>query len=400
MLPPLCAVATSQSTVSNTQTQSGAVSSTQALNVVDVSGANTVTTTATGNAVSGAVESGALDVESTQSLSGAINAGAQLNVTTNAGPQTVMTTAATGNSGDVGSYEGGALTGAVNQSITAAGTVTAGSQFNAYSAQAGDVSTTTQAIGNTHGIGVSDASAAMTVNQTNSANITANGDALLQYTPGTGSFTATAVSNNVTSAGTGAASQTLTVSQTADGMTVTELDANAGNAQTISGAATSTANNLSVTNENNGLTVVANQSNTGYAQAQAQVSGYQFGTGQAAAYGVDNSVLAGNYGSSLSLDNTQSNTATGLEVRAAFTGGASGETNYDASASATAMGNAATGYACSACNANIAVTNSQSNSATIGATTEVDIAGANRSVTATATAAGNSATFYVSKPTQ
>lgn len=62
------------------------------------------------------------------------------------------------------------------------------------------------------------------------------------------------------------------------------------------------------------------------------------------------------------------------------------------------MGNAVTGFACSDCNGTLAVTNSQTNSVALSATSQIDVAASNRSVTGTATAVGNNATFYVSKP--
>ena len=74
---------------------------------------------------------------------------------------------------------------------------------------------------------------------------------------------------------------------------------------------------------------------------------------------------------------------------------------YDLSSNATAMGNAVTGYACSSCGGVMNVTSSQSNTADVGASAGIPyggVAGAIRSATSTATAVGNTATFYVSKP--
>lgn len=405
MLPPLSAVATSQSTLNNTQIQSSAVTSADTLNVVDLSGSTSGTVssanTSIGNAVSGAVANGALDVESTQSVTAAVGATTTLNVATNAGPQTALTTVAVGDAAQTGSYEGGPLTGVVNQSIAATGGVSAATLINPPAsqntgAQAGDVSTSANAIGNSQAIGVSDTSAVMTVNQTNNGATTAAGDAILNYSPGTTTFSAVAVANTLSASGTGASSQSLALNQTANGQTVSEQDANFGSGQTVSGSATSIANNISVNNGDGALAVTDNQSSTAYAQAQAQVSSYQFGSGQASATGIDNSVMASNAGPSMSLDNTQSNTGTGLTVNAAFTGGAAGGTNYDAGASSTAMGNAVTG-ACTDCSGGLTVNNSQISGTVVGATSEVDITGANRSVTASATAVGNTATFYVGK---
>ncbi len=394
MLPPLSGAAISQSTLDNVQAQSGSVVSGQTLNVVDVSDSTVGTTTATGNSVSGAVESGALAVQSSQSLTAAVSASTTLNVAANAGTQTSLSTAATGNSGDAGSYGAGALTGTISQTIGANSSVVGVSTINATNAQTGGVSASVQAIGDSQGAAVSDTSAAMTINQVNDGQTSATGSISLSYTPGTASLSATSVANNVTGTGTGVSSQALTVNQTATGQSVSEQDVYLGNGQTIDGAATSTGNNISVSNTSGRLSVTELQSNIGYVQAQAQVSGYEFGSGEADAYAAGNSALVGNYGTTLNLDNTQTNSGNGVSALASF----SGNNGYDAYASSTVMGDAVTGFACSDCNGVVNVTNNQSNSTSLGATTQIDIAATNRSVTGTATAVGNNATFYVSKP--
>ncbi len=103
--------------------------------------------------------------------------------------------------------------------------------------------------------------------------------------------------------------------------------------------------------------------------------------------------MAANAGPTTELSNTQTNT-NGTEATASFTGG----NGYDASASATAVANAVTGFACSDCGGVLTATNSQTNSGGVGAAASVTITGSNRSVNSVATATGNSATFYVSKP--
>jgi len=256
------------------------------------------------------------------------------------------------------------------------------------------VSASVQAVGNSQSVGVSGATANMTIDQTNDGQTSATGGMSLMYTPGTASLSATSVANNVTATGTGVSSQALTVSQASTGQSVSEQDVSLGNGQAIAGAATATGNTISVSNTAGGLTVDELQSNSGYVQAQAQVSGYEFGSGEADAYAIGNSALVGNYGTTLTLHNSQANGGDGASALASF----SGDTGYDARAAATVMGNAVTGYACSDCNGVINVSNTQSNSASLGATAQIDVAASNRQVTATATAVGNNATFYVSKP--
>ncbi len=76
----------------------------------------------------------------------------------------------------------------------------------------------------------------------------------------------------------------------------------------------------------------------------------------------------------------------------------SGTDGYDLGSTATAMGNAFTGYACSTCSGTLTAHNSQINSADIGASSSLSVGSSARSATGVATAVGNSATFYVSHP--
>ena len=208
-------------------------------------------------------------------------------------------------------------------------------------------------------------------------------------------FSAVAVSNNLTGVGIGNAGQTMTITQTMNGdRTQASNFVAAGNAQDVSGQTTATANNVSITNEGATLDIASNQTNNSYLRSQLEVSSFEFGAGAAYANGVGNSVVAGNNGPNVFLNNTQSNTGAGVEVLASFTG----DTGFDSNVGATAVGNGATGYACSACNAQMQINNSQFNSAGIGATATTTITGSNRSVNGVAAATGNTATFYVSQP--
>ena len=71
LLPPMTGAATSQvadNLVVNTQTQSGTINSNETLDVVAVSDVTSGVTTATGNSVVAAAQTGSLDVQSTQSM--------------------------------------------------------------------------------------------------------------------------------------------------------------------------------------------------------------------------------------------------------------------------------------------------------------------------------------------
>jgi hypothetical protein len=395
---PLCLLlagtATSQSTIVNNQVQLGNVFGTDTLDVVTASDDTTAVTTATGNALSGSVESGNVDVQSSQSLSGNVGAQTTVNVAADAGAETTVTTAATGNSGDAGILGGGTLSGNFDQTVTSA-TVSADGQFNASDAQTGNAAIAVQAMANSQGFGATGSHVDATVVQATSADTTANGGTVLGYMPGDASFSAAAVGNNVTSVGVGASSQNLSVSQSNTGALVQGAQfTNLGNSQNTNTSATASGNNLNVTNENGPLAVSASQDNEAFVRAQAVETSFEFGGAATSAYGVGNSTLVGNLGPSMALNNVQVNGSGGVESVASFTG----NDGFDSFVSSTAMGNAVTGFACSTCNGVINVNNSQTNNGDAGATSSASFTAGARSVRATTTAVGNNATFFVTQP--
>jgi hypothetical protein len=413
MLPPFSGVATSQSVVTNNQGLQADVTSDQTLTVVDVSGPVSSVASSTGNGLLAATQNGSLDVESVQSMpgnvTGNVSAVSHMFVTTAAGDITQLA-AATGNTAEAltdGSQGGGALTGNFTQSAAATWNVKSETDFQSPNAQATSASIASQAIANSLGFSVTDASSNVTTSQTNSATVDAEGGselnggsgATLGFTAGTVAYSTTAVANNLTGTGMGDASQTINSTQVANGPLVQAAGfVNVGNGQTVQGDATATVNNVAVTNTQGALVVTNNQENdTHFTHAQSVATDFQFGTGQATAFGVGNSVLAGNQGPSTDLDNTQVNTG-GIQAQASFTG----DTGFDATSSATAMGNAAIGFACSQCGGTININNSQFTSGggveADSTTTVTNTTGNNRSATGIATAVGNNATYYVSRP--
>jgi hypothetical protein len=214
------------------------------------------------------------------------------------------------------------------------------------------------------------------------------------YSPGEIDQSTIAASNNLTATGTTGSSQVLTVSQKMVGdQTLAYGEAISGNAQTINNAATASGNNISASNDGGPLDMAARQKNTGYVRAQAVNSAYEFGTNNAMAYGVGNSLAAGETGIELNLDISQMNSG-GVDAIADV----SGTTGYDAQSTATAMGNAVTGYVCSSCGGSLGVNSRQINNGDVTAASSVSIGGSNRSVTGVSTAVGNSATYYSSRP--
>lgn len=396
MCPPFVVSATSQTQVNNNQVVLSNVFADQTLDVVDVSDSTSAITPATANTFTGSVVGGSdADVQSTQDVQADVSASALVNVTGSSGDSTILSTAATGNSGEANIYDGGTLTGTSTQSVGAYN-VTASGEYAGPSASTGGLSSSTQAVANSQGYGVEASNADVTVVQSSDALTQADDGGNLQYTDGTAIFSALGTSNNVTAVGTYGSAVTLDVTQT---MTGTRTQASnftgAGNAQDITAQATTTANNVNATNEGY-LNVVTNQDNQSYVRAEANLTSYEYGAATASAYGVGNSTLAGAYGNELVLNNTQTNSGGGVEVIAQFTG----NTGYDAYVSSTAIGNAVTGYVCSTCGGTMTVSNQQTNSAEVGAFGTAAINGSGRSVQSLTAATGNSATFYVSSPSE
>ena len=352
----------------------------------------TATTTATGNAYTASVDGTDLSITSNQTMSGDAFAGTEVNVASDLGESSTITTAATGNTGDAG-ITSGTMSGVFNQ-LNDGVNVEARSWIEGQNAQAGDITSATQAIANSQGLGLVNGSAGARISQQNSANTSAEAGVVMQYTPGESSLATSAAGNNATSVGVFGSAQRLETSQN-NTAAETRADSFAayGNSYISTTSATATGNNVSITNEGGLLEVANSQNNESAVGAEAEASSYDFGAGTALAYGVGNSALAGNAGPELIFDNVQNNEG-GVEVVASFTGNG----GYDATTSSTAMGNAVTGYACAVCEASMAVNNTQTNSAAVRAQSSTTVTGSARSVTGVATAVGNSGTFYVTRP--
>lgn len=364
------------------------------MDVFEVTDATTGSSTATGNAFSVSQDTGSLDVRSNQNLQANVSADMALNVEVNSGHSTVLTTAATGNTGDAGIFNG-VHTGVYNQT-TGAVNVTGHSHIEAPNGETADLSSSVQSIGNSQGIGTSYATAGVRVNQTNEATVTTDGGGVYGALYGTGTFSAATSANNVTAGGIGAAERMIINQRNNAGLTQAAQFTAFGQAYVAATSATATGNNISAGNEGPLLDITTDQANQAYVRAQAESSAAAFGSGSAIAYGVGNTTLAGNFGEEVVIDNTQLNDGGGVESIASFTGG----DGYDGSGSSTAIGNAATGYACSDCGGRMSVSNRQVNNTEVGSTTNVTLTGTVRSATGVATAIGNTASYYVSRPQQ
>lgn len=391
-----CGVATSQTApdfVLNDQVQLGDVLSNQSLNVVEITETTSAVTTATGNAYTGSTDGQNVDIRSNQTLQGAVTADTRLDASVNAGLAVNLTTAATGNTGDSNAAGAATMTGVFTQN-TGAVSIYGHSHIEAPNATAGDVTATAQAVGNSQGFGLYNAASGVLVNQTNAATVNADGGGTLGQTTGSTVFAGTATANNVTNSGSASAAERMIVNQRNNAAVTQAGQFTAfGASYLATTSATASGNNISATNDGPLLDLTADQNNQAYIRAQSENSSYEFSAPQVSAYGVGNSLLAGDLNGQLVLDNTQVNDGGGVETVAAFTGGQ----GYDATVSSTAMGNAATGYACGECGG-MSVESRQTNNVDVGASSTTTITGYARSVNGVATAVGNSATYYVNRP--
>lgn len=391
-----CGAATSQtppSSVLNSQVQLGDVFSQQTMNVVEVSDFTTADTHAVGNAFEATAEGQVLDVRSDQAANGDVAADTRLNVSGHSGDTVSVTNTATGNSGFVGAYDG-TLTAVTNQNTAGAAAIAGNSRINAAGGSAGDVDSLNQATGNSQAIGLEYASAGVRANQTNGATVSTDGGGDYAYVSGTANFAATSTGNDITLDGQGSAARVI-AGQLNEG---SRIQASAftgyGSVQSAETRATAAGNNINAVNEGPLLDVYADQRNLAYVRAEARNAASAYGTAGASAHGVGNAMTGGDIGGEIILDTVQINDGGGIEAVANFIG----TDGYDATSTSTAMGNSVTGYACSDCEGRMTVGNSQVNRSDVGAQSIVNVTGSGRSASGVSTAVGNTATYYVSRP--
>lgn len=392
----LSGAATSQtlspSPVLNNQINLGEIFSEQTLNVQTVSDGVTASTTAQANGVSVGVTNADASITSNQTNQGTVYGHTVVDVGVNAGASSAVRSTAVGNSGAFSASNGTISAFAVQ---TNSAEVTARGQVEAPTAEAKDLTVSTLAMGNSQGVNLDNGSAGARISQSTTANVLADGGAIVQYASGTSAITATTAGNNINISGANQ-SAVRAITDQANTAQVTQASKFTayGNSYLSATTATATGNNLAVQNEGPLADVTSNQWNTSYVRGQAEGTSYLFGAAQTSAYAAGNSSQVNNVGSELVLDNLQTNTGGGVEATASF----SGQDGYDAVTTATAMGNAVTGYACSRCNGRMTVTNTQNNSADVGASSSTTIASSGRQVTGVSTAIGNNASFNVTAP--
>jgi hypothetical protein len=391
-----CAAATSQTPPDSgviKQVQLGDVFDTQTINVVteDVVVANSL---AVGNILTTGSDTSGGRFDAKQIEKGDIGASTTVNVVGYAGVM-VTQTDAYGNSGDLIATGGANLSGGLTQKVASGANIEAQTTINAYGAELDKASIQTNAVANTQGIGIEGGGTAdMIVRQTSGAVVHASNSTIFGYSPGEVDQGAIATGNNITATGTVGSSQVLQSRQrTVDGHIIAYSAAISGNAQAINNAATASGNNLSASNDGGPLNIAASQVNKVNVRSQALSNAYDFGSNNSMAYSVGNSAMAGETGIELTMDLSQVNRG-GVDAISEV----DGNTGYDASSTAVAMGNAATGYVCSTCGGQLGVSSRQVNSADVTSSSTINIGGRARSVSGVSTAVGNSATYYSSQP--
>ncbi len=174
------------------------------------------------------------------------------------------------------------------------------------------------------------------------------------------------------------------------------------NGEDVISTATATGNAYNIENAFGFAKVVSGQDNTAQIEAHSDVTlDLWEGWNASTAYAVANSTLASNIGSDLEITTIQYNDG-GVDAYATFTGGTAnggvGDDNItDFVASATAFGNAVSGFVCATCGGGIAANNRQTNSGNINASTTITT-GSGGAIIGTATAVGNSATYHTVEP--
>jgi len=365
----------------------------QTLNVVGATGQITRSTSALGNSLSGSVQNAPLQLGSRQTMGGDAIATTTIAPAGDTEGVVNVITQAGGNYLAAGVY--GASASVAPTQVTGPGEISAGSGLTGGTARLiGGGSIATSAIANTTALGGTGAIIVGTTTQSSDASVRASNLVEAQYIPASADVSAQAVGNFVSANTQGSSYQELQVRQTSTGTVITaDASANAGNAWDLAGRANAAANQAALANQGGAMISRFDQTNGSAVRSTARVTAYDFGAAVVSASGAGNQASASNNDRYLKIDNAQLNTG-GVEVQATM----SGTNGYDAYVSADAVGNSVTGYACSDCTGTLTATNSQNNSGNVSATAATTIRGANRSVITGVNAVGNSATFYVSRP--
>ena len=329
-----------------------------------------------------------MHVESDQEVQGHVEATVNAQVSGYAGPYLSTAASATGASATAGTCCA-ETTGSSLQTIQSSAVVAADAQTQ-LTGSADSVSVDSSAVGNTTGWEQINGSVQSWTGQVNSGLTSASNSGYLGTVYGNTGLSSAAVANNVTG-DIDTSSTDIGVGQETYGpATNAVVDVSIGSGADIQGLASGVGNNVDVqaVASDAGMNVTQRNDAPLNAYTDLDVANWS-GDASATAYGVGNSVVLSNGGPSVALWTDQASNGD-VDVSAGFTGGAGGY----AYTSATAIGNAVSGYACDTCGGAITATNRQIGSARVQANSTT-VMGRAQAVAADASAIGNSATYRV-----
>ncbi|HEV7229424.1 holdfast anchor protein HfaD [Brevundimonas sp.] len=381
--------------VLNRQFQGGAVAARQTVTANDADDQVTVSTSATGNTLSGAVETGHLTVDSEQELQGEVSAETTLVLNGDTDGYVTSVTQANGNYLAGGAY-GGDLTLNATQTVGDV-RIEAISDLSGGTARLiGGGRIETFAVANTVALAAQDGHVDGAIRQDTAATLFSSNYVAVQYAPGATEVSSQALGNVVAYTGIAPASQNLSLNQSNTGALVQAgTSANAGNAWDLAGRARAGGNQAVFANAGGSSVVEARQDNSARVWAESIVTSYDYGRVTSHAQASGNSLSVGNDDIYVRIDNAQFNSG-GVQADASF----SGAYGYDAYVGADAVGNSVTGYACAECGATLQADNVQTNEGDVSATARTTIGGDGRAVITGTNAVGNAANFYVTRPGQ
>lgn len=375
--------------VLNSQVQLGDLFAEQHLHVITAPDSATAATAATGDSLTATGENQNLHVTSTQSLRATSAALTSIAADQGAGALLSATTAAVGNTATLGTCCG-LVSGTATQTVTNAGQTTADTYVGTSAGPTGQVSADSSAVANTQGWEVVNGTTQPVAIQTNQGLVHAYVNATICCVSGGSGYSATAVGDNVTVDATNASVDAQVNQTQSDGPVQATILVNQTSASDLTAAATASANNINIAADSGTTSLASSQSNASSVSANSSVQLESWsGAATVSAYGVGNSALAANAGPQTNMTTSQTNSGD-VTASASFTGGDGGA----AGVAATAVGNAASGYACPSCQGGVGANNTQVNSGPVHAATTATVTGG-ASVNGQASAIGNSATFQV-----
>jgi len=299
-----------------------------------------------------------------------------------------VTASATGNTGNAAT-NGAIVSGSVTQTVAPGAQVSADAYPGTSGGPSTGVATAATALGNTQGWAALSGAVTSSTTQTESGLVHAYNQAMICCTTDAATYNATAVANNVTGDTTDSTAY-LSVSQMRDqGVVEAGVVAHQTSGVDITAASVATANNINAAGSGDWITLQSSQTNNGDVNATAALSTVSWtGAATSSAYAMANSALVSNAGVSAELGTDQANTGA-ISAQASFTTTGQGV----GVASATAIGNAASVYACGACATGVGATTHQTNSGGVSASSSVT--GAGGRATGSASAVGNNLTIQV-----